>query len=91
MNTPDFPERFALSIYGKTDKANASENNNPDFQAGYKRGLMPEAETNGIDAIREEWEKRFQPEHGQALDDFREWKRGYWASRMARSWYRIRE
>lgn len=89
MSTPDFPERFALSLYGKTDKANASENDNPDFKAGYQRGLG--TDESGIDAISDEWQKRGQPERGEALEKFCEWKRGYWASRMAKAWYRIRE
>lgn len=84
----DFPERLARSVYGKTDKANAAENNNPDFQAGYRVGKDSTGLTS--DYILHEWQQRGEPEgeDNPALIAFREWKRGFWAGRIQKSWHK---
>lgn len=84
MSTPDIPERLAQSMYGKTDKVNAAENDNEDFQAGYDYAMHGDAKT--TDAISREWRLRGEPEpEGEAFDKFREWKRGFWAASMQRA------
>lgn len=83
----DFPERLARSVYGKTDKANAPENNNSDFQDGY--GVGKDSTSLPSDYILHEWQRRGEPDvDGSELSAFREWKRGFWAGRMQKTWLR---
>lgn len=86
MSAQDFLERLAISLYGKTDKVNAAENDNPDFLAGFDIGMSEDSKS--TDAITREWVGRGQPESGEALEKFREWKRGFWAATMQKAWYR---
>lgn len=79
----DVPDRIARALHGKGDKANAIENQTAEFQAGYAEGLTNQA-ANGLAAITAEWRRRGSPD--ELTDDFREWKRGYWAARMQRAW-----
>lgn len=73
-------------MYGKSDKVNAVENDNPDFKSGYDCAM---GTPGTLDAIGDEWEQRGRPEEGDALAKFREWKRGFWAAKMQRSYHRI--
>ena len=80
----DFPSRFHRSLYGKSDDPEHAENRNSrEFLDGYAEGLTFD-KANGLDAISDEWERR------GSLDDpgagFREWKRGYNAASLRRSW-----
>ena len=65
--------------YGRSDKANARENRNPEFQEGYAKGIDSLA-YNPIKIVAAERQIR-----AQVGDDrrtgFDEWQRGLWASR----------
>lgn len=65
-------ERIARVFHVLSDKANAPENQSPEWQAGYAHGLT---RTDGLTAIAVEFAKR----HHIMSDDFKEWKRGLWA------------
>jgi hypothetical protein len=65
--------------YGKSDKANAPENQNREFHDGYSAGV----DSLGFDA-REviEEESSLRNEIGDDLGKgFEEWERGFWAAR----------
>jgi hypothetical protein len=64
--------------YGKSDKANASENRNSDFQGGYAWGV----ETYACDARKVILaEAGFREKFDLTRAGFEEWKRGLWAAR----------
>jgi hypothetical protein len=72
------------TLYDKSDKANAQENRNSQFQAGYEHGISENE--GGTDLIAAEYERRNEP--GVETVEFalfREWKRGFWAGRMQKS------
>ena len=74
----DLAETIHRASYGKSGRASANAGNKP-FLAGYAAGRK-EGETDDIFA--REYARRGSPEYGKPLRDFREWKRGFWASRM---------
>ena len=66
-------------LYGKSDKANAIENRNNEFQDGYAMGVH----SLGEDARKViEEEQRLRREVGDDMGSgFAEWTRGLWAAR----------
>ena len=65
--------------YDKSDKLNAPENQNPEFQDGYRI----EVDSLGFDArkvIEEEFLLRVEV-NDDLGKDFEEWSRGFWAAR----------
>jgi hypothetical protein len=64
--------------YGRSDKANAWENQNADFQAGYAWGI--ETFAYGSDKVIT-GELDFRAEFRLSTNGFSEWKRGLWAAR----------
>jgi hypothetical protein len=75
----DIPGNIHRRFYHKSDKVNAPENQNPEFQAGYWAGVASVG-FNATKVIEEERALR------KAVKDdlrkgFSEWKRGFWASR----------
>lgn len=82
--SPDFPSRFHRSMYGKSDDPEHADNrDNREFLDGYAEGLTFD-KTSGLDAIVDEWERRGSPE--QLGTGFCEWKRGFNAASLRRSW-----
>ncbi len=80
----DFPFRIHQSLYGKSDNPEHADNRESrEFLDGYAEGLTCERK-NGLDAITEEWTRRGMPEELSA--DFREWKRGFNAGSMRKTW-----
>jgi hypothetical protein len=75
----DIAGNVHFKYYGKSDKLNASENQNREFQDGFSAG----ADSLGFDArevIEEEFSLR--NEIGDDLGKgFEEWERGFWAAR----------
>ena len=66
-------------LYKKSDKANSPENQSEDFLAGFEVGKRREIN----DPIPAEYARRGRPHLGtKECDKFKEWKRGYWASRL---------
>jgi len=63
-------------IYGKSDEPNAKENKNEYFQRGYQLGL------NGKDEIADIITQNYVIWGKNDVGNFREFKRGMWASRM---------
>jgi hypothetical protein len=75
----DTARRIPRDKYGRSDKVNASENQNREFQDGYSTGASSMA-YRGEQIIEEELKLRV--EVGDDLDrGFDEWKRGFWAAR----------
>lgn len=74
----DIAAAIHRGLYGKSDKANSSENQGEEFQTGFAIG-----KENEPDCITSEYFRR-----GEPLPDtdeyhrFEEWKRGFWAGRM---------
>ncbi len=66
------------AIYGKSDAVDAPENQNEEFQAGWKAGL--ESTQEAPEVIEAEWIRRGSPL--VECPNFHEWKRGYWAQQM---------
>ena len=64
--------------YGKSDKANASENQNADFQEGYAWGIETFA-YHSITVLKAEIE--FRGEFKLTDNGFSEFERGFWAAR----------
>jgi hypothetical protein len=74
--------------YGKSDKANAPENQNADFQSGYAWGI----ETFAYDAdkaLKAEIELR--GEFKLTVNGFDEFKRGFWSARTQMSCAQIKK
>lgn len=75
----DIAERVALASYGKSGRANAPCNQNPDFQAGYAAGSTLTGENgDAMMAIENEYARIGAPD--VIPDSFKEWKRGMWAA-----------
>jgi hypothetical protein len=75
----DTAARVHREKYGKSDKRNAPENQNPEFQDGYRTGV----DSLGFDArkvIEEEFLLRVEVDDDLGKG-FEEWKRGFWAAR----------
>ena len=80
----DFPCRLHRSIYQKSDDPEHADNRDSrEFLDGYAEGFSCNR-ANGLDGIADEWERRGCPEEMPA--GFLEWKRGYNAGSMRRSW-----
>lgn len=69
-------EKLSRIFHGKSDRANARENQNEDFQSGFAFGR----DFNGdrMKAITSEWIKRGKPHSRE--EGFAEWKRGMFAA-----------
>jgi hypothetical protein len=78
----DIADEIALDIYGKSGRANAPENQNAQFQDGFKVGAALE-NREAFDAIHDEWLCR--GSLGGSSEDFHEWKRGLWAAVLQKS------
>lgn len=76
MKIESLASRLHRWTYGKSDSANAVENQSAEFQAGYKAAM----ESDSDDLIYDEWQRRGSPTF--QTEDFREWKRGMWAFRL---------
>ena len=84
----DTAGRVHREKYGKSDKPNAPENQNREFQDGYSTGV----DSLGFDArkvIEQEFLLRVEVDDDLGKG-FEEWSRGFWAARcqMARGRYR---
>lgn len=78
MTTKSISESCARALYGRSDKANAIENQSAEWQAGYKHGSTSQ---DGGESINAEFARR-----GCVMSDgFREWKKGMWAAIMQRA------
>jgi hypothetical protein len=77
--TEDIAGRIHRDEYGLSDKLNAPENQNHEFQDGYRAGV----ETLGHDAVKMiNEEGHLREEVGDDLGEkMREWVRGFWAAR----------
>ena len=75
----DTAGRIHRDQYGRSDKVNAPENQNREFQDGYRAGV----DTLGEDAIKMIIEEgHLRTEIGDDLSKgFDEWERGFWAAR----------
>jgi hypothetical protein len=73
----DIADEIAVGIYGKSGRANAPENQNAQFQHGFKVGAALE-NREAFAAIHDEW--RVRTRLGGGTEDFHEWKRGLWAA-----------
>lgn len=71
-------EMIAQGVYGKSGDPDAPENQNPDFQSGYKIGMN--SESTSMDLIHQEWIRIGSPV--VPPKSFEEWKRGMWAAVM---------
>ena len=75
----DTAGRIHRDQYGRSDKVNAPENQNREFQDGYRAGVDTLGE-DIISMINEEAHLR--AEVGDDLSQgFEEWSRGFWAAR----------
>jgi hypothetical protein len=75
----DTAGRVHREKYGKSDKRNAPENQNPEFQDGYRIGV----DSLGFDArkvIEGEFLLRVEVDDDLGKG-FEEWSRGFWAAR----------
>lgn len=83
----DFPSMVHASLYdGKSDDPEAPENReNRDFLDGYAEGLTKNGEH---DSILDKWEEIGSPE--ELPKSFQEWKRGYNAASLRKSWNQYR-
>lgn len=77
----DYPAYLHHTVYGRSDKANAPENCNAEFQDGYNTGR--DFIGDGLDRIIVEAIGR-----GQQTDspELAEWKRGFYAARTQKEW-----
>ena len=79
MKREDSCEKIHQQQYGKSDKANAACNQNPDFQEGYAWGI----ETFAFQAeMILKAEIAFRSEFTVGPEGFEEWKRGLFAARL---------
>ena len=74
-------EQVARDVYGKSDLANAQENQTVDFQAGY-RFAVDHPEMGSFEMIDMRYIEIGRP--ATVLPTFREWKRGMWAAVIQR-------
>jgi len=82
VSTEDLAENIHRWSYGKSGSPNATCNQNPEFQAGYRNAqLYSELGDDGW--IEAEYDRRGRPLRGKPWEDFSEWKRGNWAYRMS--------
>ena len=74
----DHAGRIHRDQYGRSDKVNAPENQNREFQDGYRKGV----DTYGEDAVKMiNEEGHLREEVGDDLHSgFEEWSRGFWAA-----------
>lgn len=70
-------EKIAFWSYGKSDRVNAPENQSEGFRRGYTAAINRKPHTDSHDAIFEEYNCVGCPE--PLTDDFKDWKRGWWA------------
>lgn len=85
----DFPSRVHQSLYGKNDDPEHADNRrSPEFLDGYAQGMIHD-KGSGLDAVADEWERRGRP--NEASEDFREWKRGFNAATLRKSWQTAQE
>lgn len=78
MKHEDHCEAVHRKLYGKSDKANAFENQNADFREGYDWGIQ----TFAYDAEKVlKAELDFRAEFKMTGRGFNEWKRGFWSAR----------
>lgn len=81
---PDVPEQVHRGLYRKSGNPMHPDNSDsPNFLGGYLAGQHYD-KTSGIDAISDEWERIGSPNVLPA--SFKEWKRGFNAGSMRRSW-----
>ena len=66
-------------LYGMSDKINAPENQNREFQEGYGVGASSMAYSAEL-VLKEEFKLRIEVSD-DLCDGFDEWKRGFWAAR----------
>jgi hypothetical protein len=79
MSTPKtIGEKIAFWSYGKSDRANASENQSEGFQRGYHAAINRQPHTESSDAIFDEYRRVGSPDD-PLTNDFKDWKRGWWA------------
>lgn len=77
----DIAGNIHRGIYGKSDKANASENQSEEFQTGFAIG-----KENDPAYITAEYWRRGEPiPDTPEFAQFEEWKRGFWAGRIQES------
>ena len=76
---PDTAGNVHRQLYDKSDKVNACENQNKEFQEGYRTG----ASSIGYDALKviEEEHALRKETRDNISAGFVEWKRGFWAAR----------
>jgi hypothetical protein len=84
MKREDRCGQVHFNLYGRSDKANAFDNQNADFQEGYAWGIETFAyhSKNVLDA-----EIEFRGEFKLTHNGFSEFKRGFWAARSR--WLRL--
>ena len=70
-------EKIAFWSYGKSDRANATENQSEGFRRGYAAAINRGPGTESMDAISQEYNRVGCPE--PLTKDFKDWKRGWWA------------
>jgi hypothetical protein len=75
----DTPGNIHRKLYGKSDKINAPENQNNEFQRGYWTGASSMA-YRAEQILEEEFILRVETSD-DLCDGFGEWKRGFWAAR----------
>jgi hypothetical protein len=79
-------EGVARGCYGKSADPAAPENaGSPEFQAGFKVGLVKDGSRDGLAIIEREYIRRGLPQDGTLeREAFNEWKRGMWAGLFTR-------
>lgn len=73
----DLAEQIAQGVYGKSGRANAPDNDNPSFRAGFAVGMKIE---DVLSAITQEWIRIGSPDYPPK--SFKEWKRGMWSAHL---------
>lgn len=58
----DLAAKIHKAMYGKSDKANSGDNQNPDFQAGFARGMQTDKKDSLIELVPVEWRRRGEPD-----------------------------
>lgn len=76
----EISETLAQTVYGKSSKLDAPENQNDDFCWGYSMGMMA-TEEDDITLMLSAWRNYGSPTGGPP--DWLDWKRGFHAGRFA--------
>ena len=76
---PDTAGSVHRKLYGKSDKANARENQGREFQDGYRTGANSVG-YGAMSVIKEELHLRVEV-GDDLMEGFDEWKRGFWSAR----------